>query len=250
MGAKRYDNEHDKRKTLRTRITGRISINPYIGREVAWVVKKGLSLALLFLLFLPLASAGKVNLFNHLPGNETVKLVTFECHSNCTPQKWFMVDNLTIIKPHNETSDIKITITGNKSRQKLIPARNSTPFTINNINWSAVNETIKNLTSYKFLGSTLPKQYTRMTGRITENGLEMEFHCDDCFLGKCPMFLDMTCNTTCKVEPKTFADCGMDMRYTKTNTTTQKPENKQTCGPALLVGLALIPLLIRREKVS
>ncbi|GEM_PF-4876640 len=140
------------------------------------------ALALLFFLFLPLASAGKINLFNHLPANETVKLVTFECHSNCTPEEWFMVDNLTIIKPYNGTHDLKIMITGNKTRREFVPAKNLTPFSISDINWSPVNETIKNLTSHKFLGSTLPKHYDQMTGRITENRLRMEFHCDDCFL--------------------------------------------------------------------
>ncbi|WP_297504554.1 CGP-CTERM sorting domain-containing protein [Thermococcus sp.] len=207
------------------------------------------ALVLLFLLFLPLASSGKVNLFNHLPNNESVKLVTFECHSNCTPEKWFMVDNLTIVKPYNKTHDLKITITENESEQELIPAKNLTLFSISDINWSSVNETIKNITSYKFLGSTLPKQYSRMRGKITRNRLRMEFHCDECFLGECPLFLDITCEDNCKVEPKTFADCGMDMRYTKTTTTTTpKPEDKETCGPALLIGLTLSPIILRRKK--
>ncbi|WP_048149785.1 CGP-CTERM sorting domain-containing protein [Thermococcus sp. AM4] len=220
-------------------------------------------LVLLFLFLLPLVSAGKVNLFNYLPANERVKLVTFECHSNCTPEKWFMVDNLTILKPYNETHDLKITITGNKTIRELIPAKNSTPFPISDINWRSVNEAIKNLSSCKFLGSVLPKQYSRMTGRITENGLRMEFHCDECFLGECPLFLDITCGDNCKVEPKTFADCGMNMRYTETGSTTSKTTNappgtkttttsteeeEKLCGPALLIGLALGPLLALRRR--
>ena len=96
-------------------------------------------LALLFLFLLPLVSAGKVNIFNYLPANETVKLVTFECHSNCMPEEWFMVDNLTIVKPHNGTHDLKMMITGNKTRREFIPAKNSPSFTISNINWSSVN---------------------------------------------------------------------------------------------------------------
>ena len=85
-----------------------------------------------------------------------------------------------------------------------------------------------------------------MRRKITRNGLRMEFHCDECFLGECPLFLDITCEDNCKVEPKTFADCGMDMRYTKTTTPTME-EHKSLCGPALLVGLALLPALLERR---
>ncbi|WP_167900999.1 hypothetical protein [Thermococcus sp. LS1] len=104
---------------------------------------KKIPILFLLLLFLPLASAGKVNLFNYLPSNETVKLVTFECHSNCMPEKWFMVDKLTIIKPYNGTSDVKITITGNESRLEFIPAKNLTPFSISDINWSNLENVTK-----------------------------------------------------------------------------------------------------------
>ncbi len=225
-------------------------------------MEKYWTLALLFLFLLPLVSAGKVNLFNYLPANERVKLVTFECHSNCTPEKWFMVNNLTIIKTYNGTHDLKVMITGNKSRREFIPAKNLPSFTISDINWSSVNETIKNITSYKFLGSTLPKHYSRMRGKITRNGLKMEFHCDECLLSECPLFLDITCEDNCKVEPKTFADCGMDMKYTETGSTTSKTttassgtktttsstKERKLCGPALIVGLALVPLLVRRRR--
>ncbi|NJD99938.1 hypothetical protein E3E26_09130 [Thermococcus sp. LS1] len=59
------------------------------------------------------------------------------------PEKWFMVDKLTIIKPYNGTSDVKITITGNESRLEFIPAKNLTPFSISDINWSNLENVTK-----------------------------------------------------------------------------------------------------------
>ncbi|WP_297506386.1 CGP-CTERM sorting domain-containing protein [Thermococcus sp.] len=206
------------------------------------------ALALLFLFLPPLVSAGKVNLFNYLPANETVKLVTFECHSNCTPEKWFLVDNLTVIKPYNESHDLKIIITGNKSRRELIPTKNSPPFTISNINWSNLENVTKNTTAHDPYGAKWKGSFEEMNGKIWSEGINLQFHCSDCEVHGCLLILDINCSanaTNCKVMSQVPPDCGMDMRYTKTNA--QKPEDKRTCGPALLVGLALISALLERR---
>ncbi len=214
-------------------------------------MRRRYALALLFL-FLPFASAGKVNLFNYLPANETVKLVTFECHSNCTPEEWFMVDNLAIIKPYNGTHDVKIIITGNKTIRELILTRNLTSFSISNINWSNLENVTKNTTAYDPYGAKWKGSFEEMNGEIWSKGIKLQFHCSDCEVHGCLLILDINCSTNatnCKVMSQVPPDCGMDMRYTKTTTTTTpKPEDKETCGPALLIGLTLSPIILRRKK--
>jgi len=158
-------------------------------------VKRHYALALLFLLSLPLSSAGKVNLFNYPPANKRVKLVTFECHSNCTPEKWFMVDNLTILKPYNETHDLKITITGNKTIRELIPAKNSTPFPISDINWSNLENITKNTTAHDHYGAKWKGSFEKMNGKIWSKGIKLQFQCSDCEIHGCLLILDINCST-------------------------------------------------------
>lgn len=163
--------------------------------------------------------------------------------------KWFMVDNLTIIKPHNGTHDLKIMITENKTKRELVPSENLTLFSISDINWSNLENVTKNTTAYDPYRAEWRGSFEEMTGKIWSKGIKLQFQCSDCEAHGCLLILDINCSTkatNCTVRSQMPPDCGMDMRYTKT--TTPKPEDKETCGPALLIGVTLSPVILRRKK--
>lgn len=213
-----------------------------------------LVLVLFFLFLAPLASAGKLNIFDHLSNNESVKLVTFECHSNCTPEKWFLVDNLTIIKPYDGTHDIKIMITRNKTRKEFIPAKNLTPFLVSKVNWSNLENVTKDPASHDIYGRKWTGSFERMSGKIWSEGIYLQFHCSDCEIHDCLMVLGIICSTNavnCTVASQVPPDCGMDMRYTGTTTsktTKTTPKEEKLCGPALFLGLIPAPVLPRLRR--
>jgi hypothetical protein len=178
-----------------------------------------------------------VSLWDVLEENQSIKYILIEGTGPNIPTNPFndsSIMKVKVIYSYNQTHDILVEYTKNRTTKRMIPTKNISPFRISDWDLDAFlkkyNKHIKIYDNASIKKWTL--EITNFDIGVTvfmDDGIYSEF---DCYGPE---------NLSC------YSQFHSPRKYTPKDTTTSTTKEK-LCGSGLLVGLALIPILARRWR--